>query len=72
MADRSIKKIIADNTAKHRADFSSDGKMLIDFLGLIVDIKYRHKYGTSIANPDHSNYSDGTVADSFQEELPDL
>lgn len=60
MSSRNIKKVVADNRGKNIADFSDDGKILIEFLNLVVDIKYRHRYGTSVANSSEGNYSEIT------------
>lgn len=46
--DKRIKQIIVHNDVHDIADLNDEGKILFEFLTLIVDIKYRHKYGKKI------------------------
>lgn len=55
-----VKRIISDNQVHAVADLNAEGKLLFEFLALIVDIKYRHKYGEMIANRPTASYSDST------------
>ncbi len=57
---KGIKRIILDNQVQNLADLNDEGKILFEFLTLIVDIKYHHKYGKQIANKPPTDYSVGT------------
>ncbi len=59
---KGIKRIILDNQVQNVTELNNEGKILFEFLTLVVDIKYRHKYGKKIANSEATDYSDGTKA----------
>lgn len=62
---KGIKQIILDNNSiQNLADLSNEGKVLFDFLTLIVDIKYRNQYGTAVAKPEITNYSVDTQSNN--------
>jgi len=57
---KELKQIILDNQVQKIADLNDEGKLLFEFLTLIVDIRYRHKYGNAIASQQATGYSGNT------------
>lgn len=53
----SIKGLVADNYRGNINDFSTDALTLFEFLTLIVNIKYRVKYGKVFEDQRGSGYS---------------
>lgn len=54
---KGLKQIILGNQVQNTADLNDEGKLLFELLTLIVDIRYRHRYDSAIANRTAGGYS---------------
>lgn len=56
----SLQQLIKEET-RHVDDLSTDAQTLFGLLTLIIDIKYRVKYGSSLGECTHERYSKNTM-----------
>ena len=54
----SISKLISTNQVKLVDSLSTDAQVLFGFLSLIVDIRYRNRYGENFTDQHGKGYSD--------------
>lgn len=57
----SVSLLIAKNAVKNVDDLSTDAQTLFGLLTLIVDIKYRAKYGRQFGEDADKRYSEDTI-----------
>ena len=56
MPSKKLKRLISKSSPGQVDDLSTDAQTLFGLLVLIVDIKYRNKYGRSIEHKDEIGY----------------
>jgi len=65
---RSVVEMVRSNQTRNISALSTDSKIFAEFLILIVDIKYRNRYGERVAKQNAYGYSDDVQSKTV---LPD-
>lgn len=66
-----ISDFVKANNAKHVDGLSTEAQILFNLLTLIVEIRYRHKYGKTVEQQRGKSYSDDAQSNNvLADQLP--